>query len=814
MFVRHSLLLCVLLAGLSIAPATLADSFLKVDASKNAQTPEQAYLKLGTVTSPDGHKLGINSRYLSLDGKPWLPVMGEFHPTRYPSQYWEDEIVKMKSAGVDIIAFYVIWAHHEAKPGEFNWSGDRDIHRFVDLCRKHGVKVVLRLGPWAHAEVRYGGTPEWVVNEMPIRQNDEVYLGYVKRYWAQLALQIKGELWKDGGPVIGVQLENEYNLVGPGMGVEHISTLKKMAIDLGFDVPFYTVTGWDGATYPTGEVTPVFGGYLDEPWGLGTTKNPPNEVYSFRFNGRVAGNAGAETAAVTQGTAVTDAAHTPFLGAEFGPGLPEMYRRRPLVAPDDVGAMWPVQLGSGVNLYGYYMFHGGRNPGPDLEENAHTGGYNDVPEINYDFQAPYGQYGESHPVLNTIRPFHMFLASFGDRLAPMAIYAPAVEPKDRGDQTTPRYSVRANGKSGFVFMSNYVRQYPMAAQMGIRFDVATPGGGVTFPSKAVTVPSGDYFIWPYNFDLDGVNLAWASAQPVTRFTTGANEVTYVFEAADGIAPELAIDTPAGVTVGGKGAVRQGGLTLLHPVPSNAVAGEIHNGGKTIKLIVVSAGEAKKLWIGDIAGQTRLVDTNDEVSFADGGLELRSMGNPGFKVGVYPALGKAPSGDLPLKSAGSDGVFQVYTAKAPEKSIIASLKQVREPRKAPPIIIGGAANRALQPFPEAFGKSGAWTISVPEGALDGVADVFLDIDYQGDVARLFSGADMIDDDYYYGETWTIGLKRFKAQLGSPLTLTVMPLRKDAPIYLDDSVRAKLPDADQVAVVKSVKLIPQYSLHLTP
>ena len=802
----------VMALSLAGAPAAFADTLLKVDATKQEAAPETGYLKMGTSVSPDGHRIDINSRYLSLDGKPWIPVMGEFHPTRYPPQYWEDELVKMKSAGVDIVAFYVIWAHHEAKPGEFNWSGDRDIRRFIDLCAKHHLKVVIRIGPWAHSEVRYGGTPEWVVDQMPTRRNDEVYLGYVKRYWTQIAEQVKGELWKDGGPIIGVQLENEYNLVGPGMGVEHIETLRKMALGLGFDVPLYTVTGWDGTTYPTGEVTSVFGGYLDEPWGTGTTKMAPNEVYNFRFNSRVAGNAGAETPGVTIGTAVTDAAHTPFLGAEFGPGLPEMYRRRPLVAPDDVGAMWPVQLGSGVNLYGYYMFHGGRNPGLDLEENAHTGGYNDVPEINYDFQAPYGQYGESHPVLNTIRPFHMFLASFGDRLAPMTVYAPEQQPKDRGDQTTPRYSVRSDGKSGFVFMSNYVRQYPMAAQKDIRFQVATPGGPVTFPSQPITVPSGDYFIWPYNFDLDGVNLAWASAQPVTRLASGANEVTYVFEAADGIAPELAIATPAGVTVSGKGVVRQGALTLVRPVPSAAIAAEIKTGAKTIKVIVISPAGAKKLWVGDIGGQAHLVETADEVSFADGGLELRSMGDPTFEVGVYPALVKAPSADLTLSHGKADGAFEVFTAKAQEKVITATLTQIREPGKAPPIMIGGTADRALQPFPEAFGRSGAWAISVAKGALDGVADVFLDIDYQGDVGRLFTGPDMIDDDYYYGETWTIGLKRFAAKLDAPLTLTVMPLRKDAPIYLDDAVRATLPDTDQVAVVKSVKLVPQYALRL--
>jgi beta-galactosidase len=547
----------------------------------------------------------------------------------------------MKSAGVDIISFYVIWAHHEAKPGEFDWSGDRDIRRFVELCAKHQMKVVLRIGPWAHAEVRYGGTPEWVVNQTPTRRNDAVYLADVTRFWTQVAAQMKGEFWKDGGPIIGIQIENEYNLVGPGMGVEHVQTLKTLAVSLGFDVPLYTVTGWDGTTYPKRDVTPVFGGYLDEPWGLGVTKMEPNEVYNFRFNSRMAGNAGAETPGVSIGTAVEDASHTPFLGAEFAGGLPEMYRRRPLVAPDDVGAMLPVQLGGGVNLYGYYMFHGGRNPGLDLEENAHLGGYNDVPIFNYDFQAPYGEYGESHPVLNTIRPYHLFLQSFGGRLAPMAVFAPRREPSNRADVSTPRYSVRGSGDSGFFFMSNYIRQYPMAAQRDVQVSIALPAKTLTFPSRPVTIPTGAYFIWPYNFDLDGVNLAWATAQPLTRIDAGAGNVTYVFVAEDGIAPELAVSTPPGVTLSGANIAQRGDLALLRPTPSNAVAATIQSSGKTIQLVVVTQAEARTLWVGEAAGMTRLVESSSEVSFNDDGLELRSMGDPKFKIGVYPALNRTP-----------------------------------------------------------------------------------------------------------------------------------------------------------------------------
>lgn len=801
-------------AGLLALSSTCAqaETTINVDATAQHAPPETGYFTMGTSRTADGHSLGINNVYLTRDGRPWLPVMGEFHYTRVPHENWDEELAKMKSAGVNIVATYIIWAHHEPKAGLFDWSGDKDLHGFIEACARHGMYVFLRVGPWAHGEVRYGGTPDWVVHQTPTRRNDPLYMAYVKQYFTSIAEQTKGEYFKDGGPVIGIQLENEYNLVGPGMGVEHITALKTLVRSLGMDVPLYTVTGWDGTTYPKGEVTPVFGGYPDEPWGVGTTKNPPNEVYNFRFNGRVAGNAGAETPGVTKGTAIEDAPHTPFLGAEFAGGLPIMYRRRPLVAPDDIGAMWPVQLGSGVNLYGYYMFQGGRNPGLDLEENALLGGYNDLPILNYDFQAPLGQYGEAHPVLNTVRPFHLFANAFGDRLAPMSVHAPAVEPTSRDDLQTPRLSVRSEGDHGFLFMSNYVRQYDMKAQTDVRFSVKLPGQTLTFPSKPVTIPTGAYFIWPLNFDLDGVNLAWATAQPVTRLETAPGHIIYVFEAADGIPTEFAITASKNVSIKDAVAESARGLQILRPKPGLSAAFTLLANGKTISILVLAHDEAKRLWQGRIEGQERLVLTSDELSFREQGLELRSRGDNHLSFSVYPSLEHLPRANLPLKTAATAGMFQTFTAAAQAKDIPVTLTKMRDAGEAPEIKIGGAAGRALQPYPEAFGKSAAWSISVPTDALAGLKNAYLDIDYQGDVARLFAGADMIDDQYYFGPTWTVGLKGFQDRLKQPLMLTVMPLRKDAPIYLDDAAKAHLPQANQVAQVLSVKVVPEYALEI--
>lgn len=789
---------------------------LQLDASKQPDAIVSGKLNMGTAVAPDGSKLESNNRFLIKDGKPWLPLMGEFHYTRTPPQYWEEELLKMKSAGIEIIATYVFWNHHEEVQGKFNWSGDRNLHDFIALCKKHNLKVTLRLGPWAHGEARFGGTPDWVVNQIPTRRNDPTYLKYVELYWTEISNQVKEFMWKNGGPIIAVQLENEYNLAGAGMGAEHISTLKKLAVKLGFDTPFYTVTGWDGAIYPRGEVVPVFGGYPDEPWGLGTTKMGPNEVYNFRFNSRVAGNAGAQTVASTAGTAIEDMKNTPFFGAEFGSGVPIMYRRRPFIQPDDIGAMLPVQLGSGVNLYGYYMFHGGRNPKGlnSLEENALLGGFNDCPMINYDFQAPFGQYGQTHAVLNKILPFHNFIKSFGDRLAPMPAYNPDVEPKSRDDLSTARYSVRSLGDSGFVFFNNHIRQYAMSEQKDIQFSIKLADKLVKFPSKPINIPTGAYFIWPFNFDMDGVQLAWASAQPLARIEDGNTDVTYFFVAEAGIAPELAITTKADQLLkatGGK-VTQQDNLALINNItPSNADKITIKTQNKTVHVVVLSQQDAEKMYLGDVAGQTHLISSANDVIFTNTGIELHNRKGTEFNIGIFPALKSKPTATLELTS-GKAGVFQTYSANAKKKTITATIAKIRDALPVPKIAIGGLAKAALQPIPETFGKSAAWNISIPKDALAGLHDAFLEIDYQGDVGRLFSNTTMLDDSFYSGHTWEIGLKGFQPEIQQPLTLTILPLRKDAPIYLDENVKATLPNTDQVAEIKSISISPEYKLTL--
>ncbi|NYE61519.1 hypothetical protein FHW58_002726 [Duganella sp. 1224] len=856
--------LCAAVVASVLAAGFAGAGTLTIDASAPTPVPLNAALRLGSATAPNGDTLGANARYLTRNGAPWLPVMGEFHYSRTPAAQWEAELRKMKAAGIDIVASYVMWNHHEEVEGKFDWSGNRDLRRFIQLAGKAGLDVVVRVGPWAHAEVRYGGIPDWVVNAMPTRSNDPQYMTYVERLYAQIGQQLKGQLWKDGGHVIGIQLENEYNLDGPGKGVAHIAALKKLALKAGMDVPYYTVTGWDGTIYPTGEVTPVFGGYPDEPWGVSTRELPPKETYAFRFDTRVSGDLGAQTAAHAPGTADTDKDVTPFLGAEYGAGLPFMYRRRTVVSADDIASMLPVQLGSGVNLMGYYMFHGGRNPlslgGTGMEESTLSGGYNDTTMISYDFQAPLGPDGQQRKVLEKLRPFHLFVHAFGSRLAPMTVRQPDVSPAKPDDLRTARFAVRSEGDRGFLFVNNHVRQYDMAAQQATQFAVTLPGQRITLPSKPVDIANGAYFIWPLNLDLDGTNLRYATAQPLTLLDQGKAGVVAVFGASAGVPVELSFDAGARVAAAGGAQVSAAdGHTLVTGVqPGAGAAVTVQRDGKRpLTIVVLTAEQSQQLSVVRLAGQQRLLLSADQAYVDGNALQLRSVGDSTFRFAVYPALAGAPkasttgaawsaqpahggkagvsraallaatpsngggaaAADAPtatvaLRAAGNDGIFQAFEATLPAHDIRATLTPTREAQEAAPVVIGGTAKAAIQPIPENFKAAGAWQIHVPREQLKGLDDALLQIDFVGDIGRLYAGTRMLDDWYYSGYPWQFGLRQQAALLDQPLTLSVLPLRADAPIYLPKEARPDFGGAKQMATVRGVKVIPVYQLRVTP
>ena len=208
-------------------------------------------------------KYSINGVSLIKNEKAIFPMMGEFHFSRCPEPEWEEEIRKMRACGMDIIATYVFWIHHEEEEGVFDFTGQRNLHYFLELCEKWQMHVWLRIGPWAHGEARNGGFPDWLLKKgYKLRSDDPDYLALVEHFWKKIYKEVEGTHC-----ILGIQVENEYGHVGGlrgAAGEQHMRTLTKLAKTIGFEAPYWTATGWGGAVL--GDLTPVMGAYCDAPW--------------------------------------------------------------------------------------------------------------------------------------------------------------------------------------------------------------------------------------------------------------------------------------------------------------------------------------------------------------------------------------------------------------------------------------------------------------------------------------------------------------------------------------------------------------------
>jgi beta-galactosidase len=802
---------------------------IRIDARQTFSEPEPALYDAGSSTSPSGSTIGLNSRYLTRDGKPWLPVMGEFHFSRYPRAQWEEEILKMKAAGVEIVATYVIWIHHEEVKDEFDWSEQRDLRAFVQLCARHRMYVVPRVGPWDHAEVRNGGLPDWVVKQGPIRENDPAYLASVRIWFGQIGQQLKGLLWKDGGPVIGIQLENEYSKRGPGAGEQHIVELKKIAVTSGLDVPLYTITGWDNAVVPPHAVIPVYGGgYPDAPWSGSIQKLPPAEVYAFRFHSRVPADANAGVN--TKGVKPPAEDLLPYFTAEIGGGIEDTYHRRPVIHAEDIAAMFPVMLGSGVNLYGTYMFHGGENPDgklSTLQESQETGYPNDLPIKSYDFQAPIGEYGQERESLRKMKVFQYFLNDFGADLAPMMVHAPDLLPRDAADSSILRASVRSRGDSGFIFANNYVRNYPMPERHATQFEIQLPGGKLTVPRKPLDIPSGAYFIWPFNLRIGDITVRYSTAQLFMRFATAAGTTLY-FEAIQGIPVEFAIDSSGVRSVSAANGERAFaiGVTYLSGIKPGIESSVdvVSTAGKKLHIVVLTTKEAEDAWKIRI-GREEHVFLSEQDFFADpdtegGPIWLRSRDNPHFAFSIMPPPPAPPKASLKLTQTGFTNRAASFAADQKGIKPTFDYRQVQTAGEVPPVKLGPVADWrpagvAEAPDASELKHAAKWAIVIPAGSMKGLSELFLQIKYEGDVARLSAAHRLLTDDFRNGQDWQVGLQHFlDPQRASAFELSILPLRNDAPIYFETPDDPDSSISGQIVKLDSMSLVPEYQLVVSP
>lgn len=810
--------------------AQAAGAPIRIDASQSWHKPGPAKFDQGSRTTPSGLKLGVNERYLTLNGRPWLPVSGEFHFSRYPRAQWEDEILKMKAGGVDIVSTYVIWIHHEEVRGQFDWTDQRDLRAFAGLCAKHGMLLIVRIGPWDHAEVRNGGLPDWVLKQGPTRENDPAYLASVRTWYGQIGQQLRGLLWKDGGPVIGIQLENEYARQGPLAGAAHILELKRIALASGLDVPLYLITGWDNAVVPPRAVIPVYGGYPDAPWDDSMDKLPPAEIYAFRIQNRVASNSRTGSGQPDPSNFAADP--LPYLTAEIGGGIEDTYHRRPVIAPDDIAAMAPVLLGSGVNLYGTYMFQGGENPDgklSTLQESQATGYPNDLPIKSYDFQAPLGEFGQERASFRKLKVVDYFLNDFGADLAPMIVHAPDALPRDPADLSLARVAVRSRGDSGFIFLNNYVRGATMPVRRAMQFEIRLPGNhgkpaALKVPRRPVALPSGAYFIWPFNLHLGGATLRYGTAQLFTRIDNGGIETVY-FEALPGIVPEFAFDATTVRTVkASSGDVVTDSRVIyvsgIEPGVDSSVD-VVSSAGKSLRFVVLTAREAEDAWRVRLGGNDHLLITaQDFVADPEAQPEriwLRSLDRPQFQFTITPPSARF-SAHVPIHRRAATALAAEFDAEVLASNASLQYAQIQVSGEAPAVNLGPPGSwrpRGVAQAPDSgeMQQAAKWSIAVPAGSLDSLSELFLEVKYEGDVARLLADRKLLDDNFYNGQPWMVGLKRFLLSEGeSKFELSILPLRRDAPVYLELAQPLAFAPNGEVDKLESLRVVPEYQLQI--
>lgn len=771
---------------------------------------------MGTSVAPSGATVSLNARSLLRDGKPWLPVMGEFHYTRYPEAEWREELLKMKAGGIDIVATYVFWIHHEEVEGQWDWSGRRNLRRFLELCRETGLLAAVRCGPWCHGEVRNGGLPDWLLTKpLKVRSDDPEYLRYARELYSQIAGQVKGLLWKDGGPVVAIQLENEYS--GPA---EHLLTLKGIARDAGLDVPLYTRTGWPAlrTPMPFGELVPLFGAYAEGFWDRELTSMPGNYWAAFRFLPvRTDSAIATEQLGEREARDEADAARYPYLTCELGGGMITSYHRRIRIDPTDIESVTLVKVGSGGNLPGYYMYHGGTNPearnGTLMEaQDTPITNWNDLPTKTYDFYAPLGEYGQLRPQYHALRRLHLWIRDFGSELAGMTPTFPAVRPATPDDTGTLRWAVRSDGDAGYVFVNNHQRGLVLPERQEVRFTLDFPNRGGPFPSHAARVPSGARFVWPFNLDLGyGVRLHEASAQLVCRLEEEGTR-WYFFAETPGTPADFFV---AGGEIVDKGAATvaalKNGVVLGKVPPGRTASFRLKGRGGEVRIVLLTESDSLALWKGEWLGRERVVLCRGGVVFDGPVLRVSGEIQDDCRMAVFPAI-EEPAASTGAVTAGTDGIFQTLVADFPSsplrKPVITSQNPAGPAREVP---LGKSAKPvAAAPTDRDFTAAAVWSIKVPEAALNG-RKTLLRLHYRGDVARVKVGDTLLTDNFYNGRPFDIGLWRHAeaiAAAGGELRVEILPLRSDAPIFLPQDVRPA-PGSDPVADLGKVELIP-YSI----
>jgi beta-galactosidase len=315
-----------------------------------------------TAASP--HTFTVSGRQFLLDGKPYQVISGEMHYPRVPRAYWRDRFRKARAMGLNTITTYVFWNIHEPRPGAYDFSGQNDVAEYIREAQQEGLNVILRPGPYVCAEWDLGGYPFWLLKDrsMVLRSSDPKYLAEMNRWFARLGKEISPLLLRNGGPIIAIQVENEYGSFGDDHA--YMEAVKKSLEQNGMaaDV-LYTADGVE--QIPKGSL-PELPAVIN--FGSGEAKDSFAALKSIRPSG-------------------------PFMSGEYWAGWFDHWGEKHHTtdaAREAAELEWMLRNGYSVSMY---MFHGGTSFG--WMNGANSDGKNYEPDTtSYDYDAPLNESGQ------------------------------------------------------------------------------------------------------------------------------------------------------------------------------------------------------------------------------------------------------------------------------------------------------------------------------------------------------------------------------------------------------------------------------------
>lgn len=735
-------------------------------------------------TSKSGEKISFTNYYMEKNGKPFFAVSGEFHFSRMDDSRWEDELIKMKMGGINVVATYVFWNHHEEEEGIFDFTGRRNLRKFIELCQKYGLYVILRVGPFDHGEVRNGGLPDWLYGKpFEMRHTNAGFMHYTRLLYTRIAKEVEGLFFQDDGPIIGTQIDNEYMhssaaweittgisdewIFGGNEGEAYMIKLKELAAECGLTPVFYTCTGWGGAPTPK-SMMPLWGGYAFQPWLFysfrGEHPTTKEYIYQDLHNNEIPSSYNFEPQYRPE--------ERPYACCEMGGGMTCSYYYRFVLPFKSVDAMANIKLASGCNFLGYYVFQGGSNPvgkhGTFLNEAQ-------VPKISYDYQACLGEYGQIRESYLRLKTLHFLVESYGETLCKMKTYLPKgasdIDPKDLD---TLRFAVRTDGRSGYLFLNNYQDHQVMHLKENESVTIELPDETICI--EGIRLAADENCILPFHFDMSGIDLVEATAQPITNMMIhGVN--TYIFMRPKGMHARFVFEKEATVngTTSCEYQMDQNKEVEMFTVAKN---------GTECRILCVSRAYSNQLYVLEKEG---FLFTKAAVLIKDHEVYLEGYEH-NTTLYTYPEGLLADSSYVAQLSANSDyeglGAYDVSTGKA---SIQPVTKQVGENR---------------------------YTIDFPPEFMNGIKDAILRMNYQGDIGHAFVNGQMISDNFCNGATWEIGLKTFSSELKqNPLTIYITPLKEGANVNVESAMAARMEEVtSSTGKITSVSVAPVYEMRI--